>query len=622
MNITFLIIKGVPIFSIDIHPEGTRFATGGQGNNTGGRVSIWNIVPVLEQNKSENENMPKLLCELEFHACVNVVRWSHSGLYLGSAGDDRSIEIWKCSSKYNGSLVAPSSNPFAKASHEQWRSVATLNGHSGDILDISWSPGDKYLASASVDNSVIIWDALNFPQIVTTLKGHTSLVKGVTWDPIGKFVASQSDDRTLRIWRTSDWQQEHVVKEPFVECGGTTHVLRLDWSPDGMYLVSAHAMNAGGPTAQIVERTGWKTDKDFVGHRKAINCVRFTRNLLQSPANKSKSCYVALGSRDRCVSVWSAALKRPLVVLRDLFKNSIMDISWSASGTILACCSFDGTVAFAEFAASEIGKPISTNELASLHQQTYGNNIMSAPCNLIQDVTVLKGQLKSQKTSSDKSKEEANGTDGSSKSSPAASTTTPSQPLEDGKKDAPDSASPVKGPLYKQIETVRNDGRRRITPQFLLPQDGTPSKLEDSGSQNQNSMAFNSEANDAGAKEASLKQEEERKDGSATTANDKAALLEARVTDGGPGTVAEKKSEPAAISKPRTSTESVTKASNQDPSKPAVIPAALIKRKRSTDDPDSKLPSKRGRQPPVFLTAPWEFRNPCSRSQQKPRRKD
>lgn len=57
------------------------------------------------------------------------------------------------------------------------------------------------------------------------------------------------------------------------QCGGTTHVLRLSWSPDGQYLVSAHAMNNSGPTAQIVERDGWKTNMDFVGHRKAVTVV-------------------------------------------------------------------------------------------------------------------------------------------------------------------------------------------------------------------------------------------------------------------------------------------------------------------------------------------------------------
>lgn len=50
-------------------------------------------------------------------------------------------------------------------------------------------------------------------------------------------------------------------------------MLRLSWSPDGQYLVSAHAMNNSGPTAQIIERDGWKTNMDFVGHRKAVTVV-------------------------------------------------------------------------------------------------------------------------------------------------------------------------------------------------------------------------------------------------------------------------------------------------------------------------------------------------------------
>lgn len=58
-----------------------------------------------------------------------------------------------------------------------------------------------------------------------------------------------------------------------LQCGGTTTVLRPSWSPDGQYLVSAHAMNNGGPTAQIIDRDSWNTDKDFVGHRKPITCV-------------------------------------------------------------------------------------------------------------------------------------------------------------------------------------------------------------------------------------------------------------------------------------------------------------------------------------------------------------
>lgn len=53
----------------------------------------------------------------------------------------------------------------------------------GDILDLAWSLQDRYLASSSVDNTVIIWD-MNSYQAITTLKGHSGLVKGVAWDPV------------------------------------------------------------------------------------------------------------------------------------------------------------------------------------------------------------------------------------------------------------------------------------------------------------------------------------------------------------------------------------------------------------------------------------------------------
>ena len=34
------------------------------------------------------------------------------------------------------------------------------------------------------------------------------------------------------------------------------------------YIVSAHAMNNGGPTALIIDRGDWTADMDFVGHKK------------------------------------------------------------------------------------------------------------------------------------------------------------------------------------------------------------------------------------------------------------------------------------------------------------------------------------------------------------------
>lgn len=60
-----------------------------------------------------------------------------------------------------------------------------------DVLDLAWSAKDQFLASCSVDNTIIIWNALKFPDIITRINAHNGFVKGVAWDPVGTFFASQ-----------------------------------------------------------------------------------------------------------------------------------------------------------------------------------------------------------------------------------------------------------------------------------------------------------------------------------------------------------------------------------------------------------------------------------------------
>uniref|UniRef100_A0A8C4QVT9 Protein HIRA n=1 Tax=Eptatretus burgeri TaxID=7764 RepID=A0A8C4QVT9_EPTBU len=286
-------------------------------------------------------------------------------------------------------FIGPSPSPSTMfgsggnvANVEQWRCASVLRYHSGDVMDVAWSPHDAWLATGSIDNSVVIWNACKFPEVIATLRGHSGLVKGVTWDPVGKYVASQADDKSLKVWSTLDWRLEASITEPFRECGGTTQVLRLGWSPDGHYIVSAHAMNNSGPTAQIVEREGWRSSMDFVGHRKAVTVVRFNPKIFQwklhnGGADKPGFPYscCAIGSKDRSLSVWLTCLKRPLVVVHDLFDKSIMDISWNVSGFEMLVCSMDGSVAFAEFSLEELGNPLSQEEKNAIHQKTYGKSL-------------------------------------------------------------------------------------------------------------------------------------------------------------------------------------------------------------------------------------------------------
>ncbi len=55
---------GHALMSVDIHPDGTRFATGGQGPDNCGRVSIWNMAPVLDVKMSKDKSVHKLLTQV------------------------------------------------------------------------------------------------------------------------------------------------------------------------------------------------------------------------------------------------------------------------------------------------------------------------------------------------------------------------------------------------------------------------------------------------------------------------------------------------------------------------------------------------------------------------------
>lgn len=401
-------------------------------------------------------------------SCVNAVRWSGNGQMLASGADDKLLMIWKKAPGPSGSFGSAGMTKNV----ENWRCSATLRGHAGDVLDLAWSPQDRWLASCSIDNTIIVWDAQSFPTIVSMLKGHTGLVKGVTWDPVGKFLASQSDDRSVKIWKTSDWTIQNTITEPFEECGGTTHILRLSWSPDGQYLVSAHAMNGGGPTAQIIERDGWKCDKDFVGHRKAVTCVRFHNSILKRQAPKTNKlqqyCCLAIGSRDRCLSVWMTALQRPLLVIRDLFTESILDLSWSHDGYILLACSGDGTVACLQFNEDQLGKPLSEDDKNSLYQRMYGKDAtIDISAQAEKEMIIENSDLLSIAS------EKPRGPPTLLPMTPVKESTPVTFKAPQVIPATPVVASPNK-PILKQVETKTADGKRRITPMFIPMTEESP----------------------------------------------------------------------------------------------------------------------------------------------------
>ena len=113
------------------------------------------------------------------------------------------------------------------------------------------------LASASVDNNIIVWDCRSHMATAQNsgssrsgsvlaggglispfrvLSGHQSFVKGVSFDPVGRFLASSGGDNVIIIWDCDTWEALYTLDGPLKHSEDRTMFRRLSWAPDGSSL--------------------------------------------------------------------------------------------------------------------------------------------------------------------------------------------------------------------------------------------------------------------------------------------------------------------------------------------------------------------------------------------------
>ena len=97
--------------------------------------------------------------------------------YLASASRDKTIKIWEV---------------------RNCRVVITLVGHDNWVTDLVFHPNGKYLLSSSDDKSMRIWDLSNGRCSRKIANAHDHFVS--TLDMRGKIVVTGSVDKSLKIW--------------------------------------------------------------------------------------------------------------------------------------------------------------------------------------------------------------------------------------------------------------------------------------------------------------------------------------------------------------------------------------------------------------------------------------
>ncbi len=111
----------------------------------------------------------------------------------------------------------------------QIREQNRLEGHSGPVWTVCFSPDGQTLATASRDNTARLWDLAG--NLLATLNGHSDSLWSVTFSPDGQTLATGSRDSTARLW--------DLEGNPLVTFKGHSHsVGSVTFSPDGQTLAT------------------------------------------------------------------------------------------------------------------------------------------------------------------------------------------------------------------------------------------------------------------------------------------------------------------------------------------------------------------------------------------------
>lgn len=197
-----------PIFCVAWSPDGRTLASG--LGVFGLNVQLWNIqtgaqLHVLKGHSGDITN----------------IAWSPDGKILASASDDSTVRVWDMESgrtlrvligqKNEGECIAWSQDgrrlcfcsldkKIQISETSTGKEIQTLRGQMGSSNCVAWSPTGACLASSS-GATVLLWDP-DAGRQTHVLEGHTGNVISVSFLDNGKLIASLGENGTVMIWHT------------------------------------------------------------------------------------------------------------------------------------------------------------------------------------------------------------------------------------------------------------------------------------------------------------------------------------------------------------------------------------------------------------------------------------
>jgi WD40 repeat protein len=214
--------------------------------------------------------------------------------------------------------------------------LGTLNGHTGIVWGIAFSPDVQMLASVSSDKTARIWDwrtgsllkSLDFPGEAVSVSfspdGHILAVGGVD-EP-------QNQVQNAAIWTFSVGSWQHQFKLPEY-----LDIPAIAYSPDGRWLV-------GGGTSRNVQiwRTSDGTSVFTLNHAHQVSDIAISPD---GSTIATATCQTTTNEEctDGGIWLWDLITGRLKMKLKG-FHNVVENVAFTADGSSLIATSRDGTL--------------------------------------------------------------------------------------------------------------------------------------------------------------------------------------------------------------------------------------------------------------------------------------
>ena len=189
-----------------------------------------------------------------------------------------------------------------------------LEGHSGTIGGLSFSPDDSHLASASEDGTVRIWDINTFTESAVL---QTAPTVSLAWSPEGGQLVVGTNAGDIQVWNTETFDLERTWTIPLA-----SSILNVVWTPDRNLII------AGTQSGTIYV---WSPESnELVGvMENSGETIGQVNDLALHPDNE----ILASAHPDGKVRLWNM-VDFELILVIDAFEGETSSVAWSNDGCI------------------------------------------------------------------------------------------------------------------------------------------------------------------------------------------------------------------------------------------------------------------------------------------------